>query len=267
VRDPRIGLLVFSRRFGQPAATIAGIMNCRGAACVVIDVDLQDPPETILPMYARLGDGYDVVTARRSSRKGETAVKKLVAELGYSLINRISDVSIPRNTGDFRILSRRVIEELRGLGESHGFLRGLVSLVGFRQTFVEYERDAREAGTSKYNRYLGSLKIGFNGVFGFSTFPLSFLLWSGFGILLLSLLAIVYMVLTKLVIGENYPLGVPTITVLVLFLGGVQLMAVGVLGEYIGRIYDEVRRRPQFIVDRAINIALRDRRGPGSGTA
>jgi dolichol-phosphate mannosyltransferase len=266
-RDPRIGLLVFSRRFGQPAATIAGIMNCRGEACAVIDVDLQDPPEAILPMYARLGEGYDVVTARRSSRKGETAIKKLVAELGYSLINRISDVSIPRNTGDFRIISRRVIEELRGLGESHGFLRGLVSLVGFRQTFVEYERDAREAGTSKYNRYLGSLKIGFNGVFGFSTFPLSFLLWVGFGILLLSLLAIVYMVVTKLVIGENYPLGVPTITVLVLFLGGVQLMAVGVLGEYIGRIYDEVRRRPQFIVDRATNVTVRDRRGPGSGGA
>jgi len=267
VRDPRIGLLVFSRRFGQPAATIAGIMNCRGDACVVIDVDLQDPPETILPMVAKLDEGYDVVTARRSSRKGETAIKKLVAELGYSLINRISDVSIPRNTGDFRVITRRVIEELRGLGESHGFLRGLVSLVGFRQTFVEYERDAREAGISKYNRYLGSLKIGFNGVFGFSTFPLSFLLWTGFVILLMSLLAIVYMVVTKLVIGENYPLGVPTITVLVLFLGGVQLMAVGVLGEYIGRIYDEVRRRPQFIVDRAINIALRDRRGPGSGTA
>ncbi len=265
VRDPRIGLLVFSRRFGQPAATIAGIMNCRGDACVVIDVDLQDPPETILPMVAKLDEGYDVVTARRSSRKGETAIKKLVAELGYSLINRISDVSIPRNTGDFRVITRRVIEELRGLGESHGFLRGLVSLVGFRQTFVEYERDAREAGISKYNRYLGSLKIGFNGVFGFSTFPLSFLLWTGFVILLMSLLAIVYMVVTKLVIGENYPLGVPTITVLVLFLGGIQLMAVGVLGEYIGRIYDEVRRRPQFIVDRATNITVRDRRGPGSG--
>ena len=264
-KDPRIGLLVFSRRFGQPAATIAGIMNCRGDACVVIDVDLQDPPETILPMFAKLQEGYDVVTARRSSRKGETAVKKVVAELGYSLINRISDVAIPRNTGDFRIITRRVIEELRELGESHGFLRGLVSLVGFRQTFVEYERDAREAGTSKYNRYLGSLKIGFNGVFGFSTFPLSFLLWTGFGILLLSLLAILYMLVTKLVIGENYPMGVPTITVLVLFLGGVQLMAVGVLGEYIGRIYDEVRRRPQFIVDRATNITLRDRRGPGSG--
>ncbi len=264
-RDPRIGLLVFSRRFGQPAATIAGIMNCRGEACVVIDVDLQDPPEAILPMYAKLSEGYEVVTARRSSRKGETAVKKVVAELGYSLINRISDVSIPRNTGDFRIITRRVIEELRGLGESHGFLRGLVSLVGFKQTFVEYERDAREAGTSKYNRYLGSLKIGFNGVFGFSTFPLSFLLWTGFGILVLSLLAILYMLVTKLVIGENYPMGVPTITVLVLFLGGVQLMAVGVLGEYIGRIYDEVRRRPQFIVDRATNLTVRDRRGPGSG--
>ena len=264
-QDARIGLLVFSRRFGQPAATIAGIMNCRGETCVVIDVDLQDPPEVILPMVAKLAEGYDVVTARRSSRKGETLIKKLVAETGYSLIDRISEMSIPRNTGDFRVITRRVIEELRFLGESHGFLRGLVSLVGFRQTFVEYEREARFSGTGNYNRYLGSLKIGFNGVFGFSTFPLSFLLWSGFGILLLSLLAIAYMFVTKLLIGQSYPLGVPTITVLVLFLSGIQLMAVGVLGEYIGRIYDEVRRRPQFVVDRTCNVAVRDRRGPGSG--
>ncbi len=264
--DPRVGLLVFSRRFGQPAATMAGILNCRGETCVVIDVDLQDPPEIILPMYNKQAEGFDVVTARRSSRKGETAIKKLVAEIGYSVINRISDVTIPRNTGDFRIINRRVIEELRGLSESHGFLRGLVALVGFRQTFVEYERDARHSGDGNYNRYLGSLKIGFNGVFGFSTFPLSFLLWLGFGILLFSLLAIVYMIVIKLVIGIDYPLGVPTITVLVLFLGGVQLMAVGVLGEYIGRIYDEVRRRPLFIVDRAFNAAVRDRRGPDSGS-
>ncbi len=266
-RDPRVGLLVFSRRFGQPAATMAGLLNCRGETCVVIDVDLQDPPEVIEAMYARLAEGYDVVTARRSSRKGETAIKKLVAELGYGLINRISDVAIPRNTGDFRIINRRVIEELRGVRESHGFLRGLVALVGFRQTFVEYERDARHSGDGNYNRYLGSLKIGFNGIFGFSTLPLSFLLWLGLAILIFSLMAIVYMIVMKMVIGVNYPLGIPTITVLVLFLGGIQLMAVGVLGEYIGRIYDEVRQRPHFIVDRAYNLILRDRRGPGSGAS
>ncbi len=264
-RDPRIGLLLFSRRFGQPAATMAGILNCRGESCVVIDVDLQDPPELIEKMHAKLAEGFDVVTARRASRKGETAMKRFVAEFGYRLIDRISDVSIPRNTGDFRILNRRVIEELRELSEGHGFLRGLVALVGFRQTFLEYEREAREAGTSKYNRYLGSLRIGFNGVFGFSTYPLSFMLWTGFGVLLFSLAMIVFVLAAKVAFGMDYPMGVPTIIILVLFMGGVQLMAVGVLGEYIGRIYDEVRRRPQFVVARAVNVGVRDRRGPGSG--
>ena len=127
-------------------------------------------------------EGFDVVTARRQSREGETLIKRVVSGLGYRLINRIADVKIPPNTGDFRLINRRVIEELRGLNESHGFLRGLVSLVGFPQTEVMYERDARHAGAGNYNRYLGSLKIGFNGIFGFSTFPLQLMMWVGFSI-------------------------------------------------------------------------------------
>lgn len=158
-RNPRIGLLVFSRRFGQPAATMAGILNCRGQWCVVIDVDLQDPPELIEQLLRKSEEGYEVVTAKRRSREGETLVKKMVSAIGYSLINRIAEVRIPRNTGDFRIISRRVIEELRGLSEGRGFLRGLVSLVGFSQAEVLYERDARFAGAGNYNRYLGSLKV------------------------------------------------------------------------------------------------------------
>ena len=163
-------------------------------------------------------------------------------------------------------MNRRVIEELRGLNESHGFLRGLVSLVGFSQTEVTYERDARHAGAGNYNRYLGSLKIGFNGIFGFSTFPLQVMMWTGFSIAALSALAILVVIALKIAQGDEYPMGIPTITVLVLFIGGVQLAAVGVLGEYIGRIYDEVRRRPPYIVDRAINVAVRDPRGPRSGS-
>ncbi len=263
--DAHIGLLVFSRRFGQPAATMAGILNCSGDTCVVIDVDLQDPPELIPQMFARLAEGYEVVTARRSKREGETWLKKAVSSFGYAVINRISDVAIPRNTGDFRIITRRVIEELREINESHGFLRGLVALVGFRQAFVEYERDARHTGTGNYNRYLGSLKIGFNGIFGFSTYPLSLMLWTGFTIAFLSIILILLTFLAKLVLGEGYPMGVPTIIVLVLFMGGVQLMSIGVLGEYIGRIYDEVRRRPQFVIDRALNVAVHDSHRPGSG--
>lgn len=263
--NPHLGLLVFSRRYGQPAATMAGILNCAGDWCVVVDVDLQDPPELIAALYQKAQEGYDVVTARRSSREGETLVKKVVSRIGYKLINEVADVSIPPNTGDFRVMSRRVVEELRGLSESHGFLRGLVSLVGFRQTEVFYQRDARHAGQGNYNRYLGSLKIGLNGLFGFSTLPLQFMMWSGFILAMISVLAIFVVIALKIWLGDHYPLGIPTITILVLFIGGVQLAAVGVLGEYIGRIYDEVRRRPLYIVDRAINVAVRDPRGPRSG--
>ena len=263
-RNPNVGLMVFSRRFGQPAATMAGILNCSGRWCVVIDVDLQDPPELIETMWRKAEEGFDVVTARRKSREGETLVKRIVSGLGYELINQIADVQIPPNTGDFRVMNRRVIEELRGLNESHGFLRGLVSLVGFSQTEVMYERDARHAGAGNYNRYLGSLKIGFNGIFGFSTFPLQVMMWAGFSIAALSALAIFVVIALKIAQGDEYPMGIPTVTVLVLFIGGVQLAAVGVLGEYIGRIYDEVRRRPLYIVDRAINVAVRDPRGPRS---
>ena len=264
-QNPNVGLMVFSRRFGQPAATMAGILNCSGRSCAVIDVDLQDPPELIETMWHKAEEGFDVVTARRQSREGETLIKRVVSGLGYRLINQIADVKIPPNTGDFRLINRRVIEELRGLNESHGFLRGLVSLVGFSQTEVMYERDARHAGAGNYNRYLGSLKIGFNGVFGFSTFPLQLMMWVGFSIAALSAFAIFVVIALKIALGDEYPMGIPTVTVLVLFIGGVQLAAVGVLGEYIGRIYDEVRRRPPYIVDRAINLTVRDPRGPRSG--
>jgi polyisoprenyl-phosphate glycosyltransferase len=265
-RNPHIGLLVFSRRFGQPAATMAGILNCRGNWCVVIDVDLQDPPEVIETLWRKAQEGYEVVTARRATREGETLIKRAVSRLGYKLINEIAEVPIPRNTGDFRLISRRVVEELRGLSESHGFLRGLVALVGFPQAEVLYERDARHAGPGNYNPYLGSLKIGFNGVFGFSTLPLRIMMWTGFLIASLSACGIFVMITLKIIHGDDFPMGIPTITVLVLFIGGVQLAAVGVLGEYVGRIYDEVRHRPPYIVDRAVNTTVRDPRGPRSGT-
>jgi dolichol-phosphate mannosyltransferase len=263
-RNPNIGLLVFSRRFGQPAATMAGILNSRGRWCVVIDVDLQDPPEIIEKLYRKTEEGFDVVTACRSSRAGETLIKRAVSAVGYKLINDIAEVPIPRNTGDFRIMSRRVVEELRGLSESHGFLRGLVSLVGFPQSQVLYERDARHAGAGNYNRLLGSLKIGFNGVFGFSTVPLQLMMWGGFTIAVLSVVAIFVVMALKIIHGNEFPLGTPTITVLVLFMGGVQLAAVGVLGEYVSRIYEEVRRRPLYIVDRAANMSVREPRGRGA---
>lgn len=252
-RNSKISMLVFSRRFGQPAATMAGILKCCGESCVVIDIDLQDPPELIHMMYNKLKEGYEVVYAKRRSRKGESIPKLVVSWLGYKIIHRISDVKIPRNTGDFRIMTRRVIEELRKLNESHGFLRGLVAHVGFRQGFVEYDRNERAYGEGNYNRFLGSLKIGLNGLVGFSNFLLSLSSIVGLIVTSISFLIIVYMAISKFLLKQSYPTGIPAIICLVLFIGGVQLISIGILGEYIGRIYDEVKRRPQYIIDKEIN--------------
>lgn len=252
--NPHIGLMVFSRRFGQPAAVTAGILSASGDTCAVIDVDLQDPPELLEDLHARLAEGYEVAYAKRRSRAGETAVKRLVSWVGYWVINRISDVAIPRNTGDFRIMTRRVVEQLRRLHERHGFLRGLVAFVGFRQAHVLYDRDERLAGDGHYNRYLGSLQIGFNGLVGFSTSLLSLTLYVGLFVTFMAALVILYMILTKIFSQIPYPIGLPSTLIAVLFMGGAQLVSIGVLGQYIGRIYEEVRDRPQYIVDRAENI-------------
>ncbi len=251
-----IRLLVFSRRFGQPAAVAAGIEHCSGAACVVIDVDLQDPPELIADLHAKMREGYDVVYAKRRKRNGETAMKLLVAWLGYKVINAVSEVRIPRNTGDFRIMSRRVVQELRGLKEVHGFLRGLVAFVGFSQAFVEYDRDARAHGAGHYNRYIGSLKIGFNGLIGFSTFLLDLTLILGLAISFIAFLGVVYVLAALTVFGQDFPLGTPSILISILFLGGVQLISVGVIGQYVGRIYEEVKHRPKFIIGHSVNMQL-----------
>lgn len=252
-RNPNIKLMVFSRRFGQPAATMAGILTCKGETCVVIDVDLQDQPELIEKMYAKLREGFEVVYAKRRSRRGETLFKRIISHLGYSLINKLSDVQIPRNTGDFRIMTRRVIEELRLLNESHGFLRGLVAYVGFKQAFIEYDRDERYAGTGNYNRLTGSLKIGLNGLISFSSRPLFVMSIGGFALAGMSFLLGAWYVLQKL-IGIDLTPGLSTTVLLVSFFAGVQLLGLGLIGEYVGRIYDEVKRRPMYIVDRQVNF-------------
>jgi dolichol-phosphate mannosyltransferase len=252
-RNSNIKLMVFSRRFGQPAATMAGILTCSGETCVAIDVDLQDQPELIEQMYAKLSEGYEVVYAKRRSRKGETLIKRIISSIGYSVINRLSDVQIPRNTGDFRIMTRRVIEELRRLNESHGFLRGLVAYVGFKQTFIEYDRDQRYAGKGNYNRLTGSFKIGLNGLVSFSSRPLFMMSIAGFVIAGLSFLLGAWYVLQKL-IGFSLSPGLSTTVLVVSFFAGVQLLGMGLIGEYVGRIYDEVKRRPMYIVDRKVNF-------------
>jgi polyisoprenyl-phosphate glycosyltransferase len=250
-RNPNIKLLIFSRRFGQPAATMAGILYCKGEHCVVIDVDLQDPPELIRPMYEKLQEGYEVVYAKRRSRQGETLLKRLISYFGYQVINKMSDVKIPTNTGDFRIISRRVIEELRNLNESHGFLRGLVAYVGFKQSYVEYDRDPRFAGKGNYNRITGSLKIGLNGLVSFSSRPLQMMSIAGATIAGLSFLLGSWYVLQKL-IHVNLTPGLSTTVLVVTFFSGVQLLCLGLMGEYIGRIYEEVKRRPMYIIDKIV---------------
>jgi glycosyltransferase involved in cell wall biosynthesis len=247
-RDPRVKMLRFSRRFGQPMAVLAGMEVSSGEAVVVIDCDLQDPPELIPELVRHWREGFDVVYAQRRTREGETLPKRLVAALGYRLIGRISDVEIPPNTGEFRLMSRRVVDHVTALNETHGFLRGLVGLVGFKQTGVLYDRERRTAGTSKYNKFLGSLVIGLNGIVGFSLYPLHIIsllgvCFSGFAFLL----AAAYLVM-KLA-GVHFPVGNPTIVIVVTLFSGIQLLSLGVMGQYVGRIYDEVRRRPKYIIE------------------
>lgn len=252
-RNRRIRLVTFSRRFGQPAATLAGIALAKGDATVVIDVDLQDPPELIIEMRNKMKEGFDVVYARRKSRKGETLLKRVISWVGYGVINRLSEVEIPRNTGDFRIMSRRVCEEITQLNEGHGFLRGLVAYVGFPQAAVEYDRDPRHAGVGNYNRFTGSLKIGLNGIISFGSKPLQMMSIIGFIIAGFSFLLGAYYVVTKLA-GWNYNPGLPTTVLVVTFFSGVQLLSLGLMGEYVGRIYDEVKRRPKYIIDKQVNF-------------
>ena len=252
-RNKNIKLLIFSRQFGQPAATMAGISSCKGFYCVIIDVDLQDPPEIIENLYNKIISGYEVVYAKRKSRKGETFFKKMISSIAYYLINKFSDIHIPRDTGDYRIFSRRVINHLVKLKESHGFLRGLVAFVGFNQSFVMYDREERFAGKSKYNKFFGSLKIGFNGLIGFSSKPLFLMSVSGFLIAMLGFLLGIWYIFQKIT-DINLTPGLTTTVILISFFAGVQLLGLGLLGEYVGRIYDEVKQRPKYILDKKINF-------------
>ena len=249
-RDERIKLLKFSRRVGQPMATLAGMQYSSGAAVIVMDVDLQDPPELVGEMLAKWREGYEVVLPQRRHRTGEPWIKKAVAAVGYKVINKIADVQIPPNTGDFRLMSRRVVTEVVKLRESHGFLRGMVAVVGFKQCIIPFDRPPRFSGETNYNRFFGSLRIGFNGIFCFSTYALQLSTLMGFVIAGFSFLLMTIYLFYKFM-GWTILWGNPTLVILVSFLGGIQLISVGILGEYIGRIYEEVRARPKFIVDRA----------------
>jgi len=251
--NSNIKLIKMSRRFGQPAATMAGLAYSTGKRVVVIDVDLQDPPEIILELNSKMDEGFDVVYATRRTREGETIIKKIFAKLGYKVINTLSDVQIPKNTGDFRIMSRRVVDEICGLNEKHGFLRGLVAYVGFNQTGIYYDRDSRHSGKGNYNRYLGSMQIGLNGLVGFSAKPLNIMALFGAGIAGFSFILGGWYTLQK-ILGVSLTPGLSTTVILISFFAGIQLLSLGLVGEYISRIYDEVKNRPMYIVEKRVGF-------------
>lgn len=248
-QDPRIKILDFSRNFGHQVAITAGTDFAEGDAVIIIDADLQDPPEVIPNMVAKWREGYEVVYARRAERAGETAFKLWTASLFYRLLRRVSDVDIPLDTGDFRLMDRRVVLAMRGLREKHRFMRGLSSWVGFKQVGIDYSRQERFAGETKYP-LRKMLRLTGDAITSFSYVPLR--LATGFGVTLaiLSLIGIIITIILRLS-GSSFFLGQATTLVAVLFLGGIQLIFLGIIGEYLGRIYDEVKGRPLYVVSRA----------------
>jgi polyisoprenyl-phosphate glycosyltransferase len=245
-QDGRVRPVLFARNFGHQIAVTAGLDYSRGQAVIIIDADLQDPPELILEMIAKWREGYEVVYAVRSEREGESWFKTFTASFFYRLIYRITDVKIPLDTGDFRLIDRKVVDVLNHMRERHRFLRGMSAWVGFKQTGVTYRRAARFAGETKYP-FRKMFRLAINAITGFSYFPLQMATFMGFIAAAISILAIPLVIILRLVSSQEL-LGQATTLIAVLFIGGVQLISLGILGEYIGRIYDEVKGRPLYIV-------------------
>ena len=248
-QDKRVRPVIFARNFGHQLAVTAGLDYSRGQAVTIIDSDLQDPPEVVADLIAKWREGYEVVYAVRSEREGETWFKLLTASLFYRLIYRITDVNIPMDTGDFRLLDRKVVNVMNQMRERHRFLRGMSVWVGFKQTGVEYRRAARFSGETKYP-LKKMLKFATDAITSFSHFPLQLAMYLGFISAGLSILAIPLVALVR-VSGGHELTGQATTLIAVLFLGGVQLICTGILGEYVGRIYDQAKGRPLYIVREA----------------
>lgn len=244
--DTRVRPIIFARNFGHQIAVSAGIDYSRGEAVIIIDADLQDPPEVILDLIAKWREGYEVVYAVREEREGESWFKKTTASLFYRLIYRITDVDIPLDTGDFRLMDKKVVSVMKQMREKHRFLRGMSAWVGYKQVGVAYKRKPRFAGTTKYP-FSKMFKLALNAITSFSYFPLQVATILGFIAAGLSVLAIPVVAILRLTTGTAL-LGQATTLIIVLFLGGVQLISLGIIGEYIGRIYDEAKDRPLYIV-------------------
>ncbi|HBG74652.1 MAG: glycosyltransferase [Chloroflexi bacterium GWB2_49_20] len=248
-KDQRVRPLIFARNFGHQIAVTAGWDYARGDAVIIIDADLQDPPEVIPELIAKWKEGYEVVYAVRSEREGETWFKKITASIFYRLIYRITDVKIPMDTGDFRLLDRKVVNVLKTMRERHRFPRGMAAWVGFKQVGVAYKRAVRFAGQTKYP-FKKMLKLALNAITGFSYFPLQLASYFGFISAGVSIIAIPVMIILRLTGSQAFS-GQASTLIAVLFLGGVQLISLGILGEYIGRLYDEAKGRPLYIIRNA----------------
>jgi glycosyltransferase involved in cell wall biosynthesis len=245
-RDPRIKVINFSRNFGKEAGTTAGIDFSRGKAVIPIDADLQDPPELILTMIEKWREGYKVVLATRSERKEDTWLKRHSALMFYRLISAMSEVNIPKNTGDFRLMDRQVVDTLKQLPEKTRFMKGIFAWLGFPTTTIYFERPARYAGQTSWN-YWKLWRFALDGIFAFTTLPLQIWTYLGAAISVLSFIYASFLILRTLLHGVQTP-GYASTMVAILFLGGIQLISLGVIGEYVGRIYKEVKGRPIYIV-------------------
>ena len=252
--DPNVTVVELSRNFGHQTAVTAGLEAAGGRAAVIIDADLQDPPEVILEMLAKWQEGYEVVYGVRGSREGESSFKLWTAKAFYRFINALSDIEIPLDTGDFRLLDRKALDAMLQMPERHRLLRGMSSWVGFRQYGLRYDRAARFAGTTKYP-LRKMLSLALDGIVSFSTIPLRILLLAGFGAAALAFLGILYSLSVRL-LTNNWVSGWTTLLVAVLMMGGLQMIGLGIAGEYIGRIYDEVKQRPLYLTR-----SIRSRRG------
>lgn len=246
-QDPRASLLALSRNFGKEIAMTAGLDHANGDAVVVIDSDLQDPPELILRMVERWRDGFDVVVAHRTQRDGETWLKRASAAAFYRIIQRTNRVKIPADTGDFRLMSRRAILAIRKLREHHRFMKGLFAWVGFKTASIDYDRDRRFAGVSKFN-YWKLWNFALEGITSFTIAPLKAATYIGLGAALLAFIFLAKIIFSTLLYGEPVR-GYPTIMVTILFFGGLQLFFIGLIGEYVGRIFNETKQRPLYLVE------------------
>lgn len=261
VHEPRVGVLSLSRNFGKEIAMSAGLDLADADAVVLIDADLQDPPELIAALWAKFREGYDVVFGVRRTRTGESWLKRITAHAFYRVIGNLSRTPVPADTGDFRLLSHRAVAALRQLREQHRFMKGLYGWVGFRQIGVSYDRAPRAAGQTKWN-YWRLWNFALEGITSFSTAPLRVATYIGVATALFAFVYAVWVIVKTLIYGDPVA-GYPSMLVVILFLGGVQLIALGLIGEYLGRLYDEAKRRPLYLIDR-YEPAQMDRRPEAS---